>query len=159
MVSARKAVEVPEIRTIPFERGVVLYTCNSCEFRTEDPEAAAAHGLEENKGRRRDSNWRHQIQVSARRDSPVQPCPLCICDATDLKSHLLRQHGKQLDRLLDVLIQLQTENARLTGIARTLVAQTRRLWKDGAWVRKKKLTASHVIDMGSDDESLEDDPC
>jgi hypothetical protein len=56
-----------------------------------------------------------------------------------------------------VLLQLQTENARLTGIARTLVAQTRRLWKDGAWVRKKKLTASHAPDL--DDEDLEEDTC
>ncbi len=104
MVTARKIVEIPDMGAVPVETGVVVYRCSSCEFESTDPKLAGSHVLEENRRRRRDSPWRHELQGVARRDFSAQPYPLCGTDTylqQDLKSLLHQEHGK-VETLVDL---------------------------------------------------------
>ncbi len=119
-----------EAPRVPVERGVALYQCRACAFNSTDPQLAARHDLEENRGRRADSQWRHQLEVLAVRDSPAQPCPACgtgSYSVQDLKSHMVREHTP--DSLVDTIILLKAQNLRLTAVARGGRAEVRLLAK------------------------------
>ncbi len=68
MVAPRRIQEIPDLGSVQVETGAVFYRCKTCDFNTENPEAARAHVLENNRGRRRDSWWRHEIETLSARD-------------------------------------------------------------------------------------------
>jgi len=68
MVAPRRIQDIPDLGSVQVETGVVVYRCRTCSFETTDPELATIHVVEENRGRRRDSQWRHEIETVSARD-------------------------------------------------------------------------------------------
>ncbi len=154
MVSAKRIVEIPDLGPVVIEVGTVRYKCKSCDFDSKDPQAASDHDFEENKRRRYDSQWRHEIEVVASRDEAV-PCPLCNGISSDLKNHLFKEHGKSPNRLVDMILLLQDQNTRLIGVARSLQATVRTMSKGRLRVRRNK-QSSTSNGPSMDDEDLEE---
>jgi hypothetical protein len=154
MVASRKIQKFPDLGSVPVETGVVVYRCRTCNFESMDPQAASDHDVAENKGRRRSSEWRHEIEVVAARDPAASPCPVCSAssyNALDLKSHLVQEHGGNPDVLVDLVLLLRDQNNRLTGLARTLHAQVRNLMRPNLLVPRKRLN----LNKAAEDDALE----
>ncbi len=114
------------VAQLPVETSIVVYRCKTCSFESTDPDLAANHDLEENRGRRRDSQWRHQVEVVATRDLSTPACPVCggsSYKAPDLKTHLAKEHGSNPDALIKTILALRDQNIKITGVSRSLHAQ------------------------------------